>query len=134
MLQRYCATGSAQVWQLKFGDRVVAVDLCIEQGSTLVILKTAYDPEVRSVSPAFLLKQEAFKRVFDEGRVRRIEFYGRRMEWHTRWTEQVRTLYHANLYRWALVPLVHAQVKRWIGRAAPADTRSPAHGAEQAAG
>lgn len=134
MLQRFCATGNAQVWQLKFGDKVVAVDLCIEQGGTLVILKTAYDPEYRTVSPAFLLKQEAFKRVFDEGRIRRIEFYGRRMEWHTRWSEQVRTLYHANVYRWALVPRVHGQVKRWFGRAAPDDAAAAAHLPEQAAG
>ncbi len=130
MLQDYCATGQAQVWRLLFNDKVVAMDLCIEQNGTLVILKTAYDPEYRSVSPAFLLKQEAFKRVFDEGRVRRIEFYGRRMEWHTRWTDEVRTLYHANVYRWALVPRVHGQVKRWLGRATP----MPAAATEQAAG
>lgn len=126
MLQGFCATGQGQIWQLKFGDTLVAMDLCIELGDTLVILKTAYDPQYRVVSPAFLLKQEAFQRTFNEGRVRRIEFYGRLMEWHTRWTTQSRTLYHANIYRWALVPRVHGQVKRWLGRTTTATHESSA--------
>jgi hypothetical protein len=112
MLQNFCADGRGQIWRLKFGDKVVAMDLCIEGGGTLVILKTAYDPEYRTVSPAFLLKQEAFRRVFDEGRIRRIEFYGKLMEWHTRWTDNARMLYHANVYRWSWVPRARDLVRR----------------------
>ncbi|HSV61652.1 MAG TPA: GNAT family N-acetyltransferase, partial [Variovorax sp.] len=101
MMQAFCRAGRGQVWRLKFGDKIVAMDLCIVGGDTLVILKTAFDPEYRNVSPAFLLKQEAFRHVFDEHRVARIEFYGKVMEWHTRWTDNARRLYHANLFRWA---------------------------------
>lgn len=104
MMKAFCEVGRGEIWMLYFGDRVVAVDLCIEGGGSLVILKTAYDNEFKSFSPAFLLKQDAFKRVFDEKRVARIEFYGRVMEWHTRWTDRQRGLYHANGYRWAWVP------------------------------
>jgi CelD/BcsL family acetyltransferase involved in cellulose biosynthesis len=104
MLRNFCALGRGRIWQLRFGDKVVAMDLCIESDDTLVVLKTTFDPEYRNVSPAFLMRQEAFRQVFDAGRLRRIEFYGRMMEWHTRWTEQSRTLYHVNVYRWALVP------------------------------
>ncbi len=35
------------------------------------------------------------------GPIRRIEFYGKVMEWHTRWTADARPVYHATLYRWA---------------------------------
>jgi CelD/BcsL family acetyltransferase involved in cellulose biosynthesis len=116
MLGNFCAVGRGRIWRLKFGDKIVAMDLCIEAGDTLVILKTAFDPEYRVVSPAFLMRQDAFRQVFDQGRLRRIEFYGRMMEWHTRWTEQSRTLYHANVYRWSLVPQLRRQWQRLAAR------------------
>jgi len=77
--------------------RVVAVDLCIEGGGALVILKTTYDESMQVDSPAFLMRQEAFRKLFDEGQIKRIEFYGRVMEWHTKWSNDVRTMYHVNL-------------------------------------
>jgi len=40
-------------------------------------------------------------KLFDEGRITRVEFYGKAMEWHLRWTSDVRTLYHLNRYRWS---------------------------------
>jgi hypothetical protein len=116
MMQNFCAGGRGRIWQLKFGDKVVAMDLCIESGSTLVVLKTSYDPAYRNVSPAFLLRQDAFRQVFDEGRIRRIEFYGKVMEWHTRWTEQSRTLYHVNVYRWPFIPALRQQLRRLSAR------------------
>lgn len=100
MMAAFCAAGKGEIWQLRFGDKVVAVDLCIEADSVLVILKTAYDPEYRTVSPSSLLKQDALKKVFDDGRIKRVEFYGRLMEWHTRWTDNARTLFHVNAFRW----------------------------------
>ncbi len=119
MLRNFCALGRARIWRLKFDDRVVAMDLCIEGGDTMVILKTAFDPEYRQVSPAFLMRQEAFRDVFGQGRVRRIEFYGRMMEWHTRWTEHSRTLYHVNLYRWAIISRVRRELQRLSARRQP---------------
>jgi hypothetical protein len=70
----------------------------------LAILKTTYDENYKSLSPASLLHQDAFRQVFDEGRVRRIEFYGKVMEWHTRWTDNARMLYHVNCDRWPWLP------------------------------
>jgi CelD/BcsL family acetyltransferase involved in cellulose biosynthesis len=119
MLRNFCRQGRGRIWRLTFSGKVVAMDLCIEAGDTLVILKTAFDPEYRNVSPAFLMRQEAFRQVFDEGRLRRIEFYGRLMEWHTRWTEQSRTLYHANLYRWAIVSRLRSQLQRFAAYRQP---------------
>lgn len=123
MMRAFCAAGQGEIWQLLLDDKVVAIDLCILSGGTLVILKTAYDPEYRSVSPAFMLKQDAFKQIFDEGRFRRIEFYGRLMEWHTRWTDEVRTLYHANLFRWNWV----TKLRDSAHRAAPAQAQVPSN-------
>ena len=128
MLRNFCASRRGRIWRLRFGDKVVAMDLCIEAGSTLVVLKTAFDPEYRTVSPAFLMRQDAFRQVFDEGHIKRIEFYGRLMEWHTRWSEQSRVLYHLNLYRWPLI----ARLRRHWRRAAP-QPAAPAHTIDPAA-
>lgn len=46
------------------------------------------------------MRQEAFRKLFDGQRIKRIEFYGKLMEWHTRWSDEVRTRYHVTCYRW----------------------------------
>ena len=100
MLEAFCEAGKGRIYRYRFDERVVAVDLCIEGGGALVILKTTYDESFKSISPAFLMRQEAFGKLFEEGRIGRIEFYGRVMEWHTKWSNDVRTMYHVNYYRW----------------------------------
>lgn len=112
MMRAFCASGQGSIWRLQFDDKTVAMDLCIESGSTLVVLKTAFDAEHRSVSPAFILRQDAFRGLFDEGRIRRIEFYGRLMEWHTRWTQHARTLYHLNTWRWGFLARLKQQLQQ----------------------
>jgi hypothetical protein len=57
------------------------------------------------------MREEACRGLFGEGRFARIEFYGRVMEWHTRWTDQVRTLYHLNHYRWPLLAQLHGRLR-----------------------
>jgi CelD/BcsL family acetyltransferase involved in cellulose biosynthesis len=112
MLEAFCRAGKGCIYRYRFGERVVAVDLCIEGGGALVILKTTYDESIKSVSPAFLMRQESFRRLFEEGRVKRIEFYGRVMEWHTRWSSDIRTMYHVNYYRWPIVPGIKGLVAK----------------------
>jgi CelD/BcsL family acetyltransferase involved in cellulose biosynthesis len=113
MLEAFCAHGRGSIYRYCFGDQLVAMDLCIEDGDCIVILKTAYDESVpKHYSPALLMREEACRRVFEEGRLRRIEFYGKVMEWHTRWTDDIRTLYHLNYYRWPLLRRLHALLRR----------------------
>ncbi len=50
-----------------------------------------------------LMRQEAFRRIFADTRVRRIEFYGKVMDWHTKWTREIRTMYHLNCYRYSFL-------------------------------
>jgi hypothetical protein len=109
MLEAFARVGGARVYRYWFGDQLVAMDLCIHERDCIVILKTAYDESVpANLSPALLMREEAVRGLFDDGRFARIEFYGRVMEWHTRWTDAVRTLYHLNLYRWPLLTRTHA--------------------------
>lgn len=116
MLAAFAAHGAASVYRYWFGDQLVAMDLCIRQGDCIVVLKTTYDESVpKTFSPALLMREDAVRALFDAAQLPatgRIEFYGKVMEWHTRWTEQVRTLYHLNQYRWAALRRLHALSKR----------------------
>ena len=106
MLQNFCAQGRGRIVRYRFADKVVAMDLCIDNGPLVVILKTAYDESYRTVSPSTLMRHDEFKGWWDEGRYKRIEFYGKTMEWHTRWTGAERGLYHATALRWGVVDRV----------------------------
>ena len=93
----------AVIYEYRFNDKTVAVNLCLRRAGTLVILKTTYDESIQAFSPAFMLSQDAVEKIFAAGDTARIEYYGRLMEWHTKWTENKRTLYHLTAYRWPLV-------------------------------
>ena len=118
MLENYCAMGRGRIYRYWFGEKVVAMDLCIHDQAAVVILKTTYDEAYKTVSPSTLMRHEQFQQLFAEGKFSRIEFYGKVMEWHTRWTTQSRTIFHATFYRWAWLKQLH---ERWT---APADKNS----------
>ena len=107
MLEAYARRGAACVYRYWFGEQLVATDLCIEGNGCVIVLKTTYDESVpASLSPTLLMREECVQQLFHEQRFERLEFYGKVMEWHTRWTEEIRTMYHVNLYRWpGLMPL-----------------------------
>jgi CelD/BcsL family acetyltransferase involved in cellulose biosynthesis len=104
--------GQLRIYRYRFGDEVVAMDLCVTQRDSIVILKTAYHTAHQAVSPSTLMREEQFKALFEEGRFKRIEFFGRIMEWHTRWTENARGLYHLTTYRWTWLPKLLAALNR----------------------
>ena len=118
MLEAFAQQGRACVYRYWFDDVLVAMDLCVEDQDVIVILKTAYDESVPShYSPTLLMREEQCRLLFDEARLQRVEFYGKVMEWHTRWTDEIRTVYHINFYRWPLLKRLHA-LRR--GRRGPA--------------
>ena len=119
MLESFCNLGRGRIYSYYFGDKVVSMDLCIESGPVIIILKTAYDETYKNVSPSTLMRQEQFRQLFEEGRHQRIEFYGKVMEWHTRWTANSRPVYHSTSYRWPIVNILHAWMKRRRGPKAP---------------
>ncbi|MFP5392973.1 MAG: GNAT family N-acetyltransferase [Gammaproteobacteria bacterium] len=112
MLEAFCARGAGSIYRYWFGDQLVAMDLCIEDGESIIVLKTAYDESVPgSLSPTLLMREEQMRQLFAEARIRRLEYYGKVMEWHTRWTDEVRTLYHVNHYRSPLIAHLIAKLK-----------------------
>ena len=116
MLEAFAAMDAACVYRYFIGERLAAMDLCVEGGGCIVVLKTAYDEGIgNGLSPALLMREEATRDIIESHRFERIEFYGRVMEWHLRWTDEVRTMYHLNAYRWPWLRRLHA---RAAGRAA----------------
>lgn len=109
MLENFCRLGRGRIYRYWFGDKVVAMDLCIIDNAAIVILKTTYDESCKTLSPSTLMRQAEFKQIFDGQQFQRIEFYGKVMEWHTRWSTQSRDIYHVTAYRWALLKNLHAK-------------------------
>ena len=107
LLEDYAATGNARIYRYHYNDTLAAVDLCVWNESAFVILKTTYDETMKTSSPALLMRREYFPPIFDKREVGRIEFYGKVMDWHTKWSDEIRTLYHINAYRSATVAKLH---------------------------
>jgi hypothetical protein len=112
MLEEFCSRGEAVIYRLRLNGKTVASDLCLERDATLVILKTAYDESIQGLSLGLLLHQEIFQSVFNEGKIRVIEFYGQVRDWHTKWTNETRTMYHVNFYRWTWVSNIRRILKK----------------------
>ena len=98
MLINFCRHQNTLIFQYFYENQLVATDLCIKDAHTLIILKTTYDETITTSSPAMLMRQDAFQYIFDNQLVGKIEFYGKVMDWHTKWSEEVRNLYHMNYY------------------------------------
>lgn len=103
LLEHASLRGEAAVYQYLFNEKIVAMNLCLERSGTLVVLKTTYDESVQSVSPAFLLREDELRQLHEEGKTKRLEYFGRLMEWHTKLTDQKRMLYHLTVYRWPAI-------------------------------
>ena len=103
LLEQASLRGEAVVYQYLFDDRVVAMNLCLLRQGTLVVLKTTYDESIQTYSPAFLLRENELQEIYQEGQIKRMEYFGRLMEWHTKLTEKKRTIYHLTVYRWPFV-------------------------------
>lgn len=121
LLEQAAEKNEALVYEYLFGDKVVAMNLCLLRAGVLIVLKTTYDESIPSTySPAFLLSQDQLVYLFGEGKVHRLEYYGRLMDWHTKWTDNKRTLFHTTVYRFPLIKrLAHWRRNRQV-QAAPA--------------
>ncbi|MEZ5490776.1 MAG: GNAT family N-acetyltransferase [Gammaproteobacteria bacterium] len=96
LLGEFATSNNARVYQLLLNGKVAAVDLCIDDGETFIILKTTYDETYNSSSPALLMRKVYFEEFFNHKRFKSIEFYGKVMEWHKKWSSNFRQMYHVN--------------------------------------
>ncbi|REL25217.1 GNAT family N-acetyltransferase [Thalassotalea euphylliae] len=94
MMTSFAEQGLAQIWCYKFNGAIVAVDLCIVHDDTITILKTTFDENFARYSPALLMKVDAYKAMSEQGNIKRIEYYGKVMDWHRRLACEERALFH----------------------------------------
>lgn len=126
LLESAAKQGQALVTEYLFNERTVAMNLGLLRNGVLVVLKTTYDESInKALSPASLLREEELQHFFAGTDVQRIEYYGRTMDWHTKLTDQQRTLYHHTTYRWPLIKRL-AERRRLRASASAAATAPPA--------
>jgi len=101
ILTTFADSGQTRIYQYYYNDKLVSSDLCICDDKTLIILKTTYDEAHSKTSPALLMRKEYFEHIFSDKQFRTIEFYGKVMDWHTKWSDEYRTLYHLNYFRFS---------------------------------
>ena len=114
LLEHASRRGEAVVYQYLFDERVVAMNLCLVRQGTLIILKTTYDESLQGYSPAFLLREAELQHFHRDGQIKHLEYFGRLMDWHTKWTENKRTLYHLTLYRWPFLKELAKRLRRSV--------------------
>jgi len=112
VLAEFGAAGTAIAFRLSVRGRVIAVNFGLLDDVSVVILKTTYDETFKALSPGQLLHEQAFEWLFRNMAGRRIEFYGKTMDWHARWTDNSRMLFHVNVYRWAWLRAIHQRLRR----------------------
>ncbi len=110
LMATFASTDEARVYQLKLNGRVIASDLCLSRKGMLIVLKTAYDETIQGFSPALLMRKKIVERLFAEKEIEVIEFYGKVRTWHLQWTEDVRDMYHVDVFR---APIA-ATIRDWI--------------------
>jgi len=112
MLQRFADLGAARVYRYFYDDTLAASDICLLVDGVFIILKTAYNEAISGFSPAQLMRHEIFAELFDSGNCREIEFYGPLKEWHTKLTDEIRTMYHLNHFRSPIIAMLHTRRSR----------------------
>jgi hypothetical protein len=112
MLENFCKRNEGVIYRLLLDGRTVASNLCIERDRMMIILKTSYSEDFKTFSPGFLIKQEIIRNLFLENKINVIEFYGRVREgWTTKWTDEIRSMYHINFYRYSWVATARRALK-----------------------
>ena len=115
MLEKFCRQGAGRIYRYWYNDNIAAMELCIEGSDSLIFLKTTYDASFgKGTSPATLMRQDVVKQLFNNKKIKRIEFYGRAREWQTQLSDEVRTMYHINKYRWPALALLHEIIRKPI--------------------
>lgn len=113
VLERFCSRGEGFIFQLLLDGVVVATDLCLVRNRMVVVLKTTYDESLKSFSPGLMMREEELRWLWSQGQFEVIEFYGRAMDWHRKFTDDTRAMYHLNCYRSSWMLAIKKLVRRF---------------------
>ncbi|MET3131415.1 hypothetical protein AAKU55_001677 [Oxalobacteraceae bacterium GrIS 1.11] len=106
----------ASVYELYFGEVLVAMQLCIVSDSMLVLLKTTYNEQYAHYAPGRLLLHQLLQREFARRRVRTVEFYTNADRDQLSWATDQRMIRHFMLFRNSLARTGYCWLHNGWGR------------------
>jgi len=112
VLENFCGSGDAIIYKYLIGGQLAAMDLCVCNQNSIVILKTTYNESLGEYSPALLMHNEVFRDIFENTAFQTIEFYGKVMDWHKKWSDDFRDIYHLNFYTLSVLKTIHSRRRR----------------------
>lgn len=98
-LNCFAQTKQTFVFELYFGETLVASRLCIYNPELLIILKTTYDEDYKKYATGRILLFEMIKYLFDSKPSKVIDFYTNATKEQLGWSTQKRTIYDLSIYR-----------------------------------
>ena len=122
LFQRFCERGEGVVYRLDMNKNPIASALCLERNASLIVLKITYKEALSHYSPGLLLHEEILNLLFEDNLVKVVEYYGRYSDWHKKWTDETRDMYHLNIYKHSWVRVARQFLK---AGAAPLATVRP---------
>jgi CelD/BcsL family acetyltransferase involved in cellulose biosynthesis len=109
LMRQFATTGKARMFVLRMGARDVAAQVAITEGGVLYLLKTTYEPALRSLGPGVMLHYLITRACYEhEEQIRRIEFYGPNNASQEMWATGRREINHFNAYRSNLIERAHS--------------------------
>lgn len=99
VLRAFCSSAGATVYELWFGDQLVASRLAIASEQMLVILKTTYDEAFDKYAPGRLLLRRVIEHAFSDHPGGVIEFYTDANPDQLAWSTDQRWIEHVSVYR-----------------------------------
>ncbi|MBL4894608.1 MAG: GNAT family N-acetyltransferase [Emcibacter sp.] len=111
MLTAFSTSGEGLVLRYFYNEDLIATDLCLIRDKVLYILKTTYDETIKGTSPAHIMRFEYYQTAIASGLLQRVEFYGPLKDWHTKWTNDARIIFHTNIYRNSCIAWAHKIIK-----------------------
>lgn len=125
LLARLCEQGKGAALILRFGDVVAAARLLIWDDLRVVMLKTAFNEELRAYAPGQILFYDTLTWLAENHpHLTRVETYGPANELQRSFSTGIRQLYHANTYRTNALRTLHAWKMQRSSRNQADDTRT----------
>jgi hypothetical protein len=72
-----------------------------------------------------LLREEELQDIYRQGQIKRMEYFGKVMDWHTKLTDKKRTVYHLTVYRWPFIKKLAEARRRKAATADPSTATPP---------
>jgi hypothetical protein len=111
MLKAYSKRSCALIYQLLFGDVIVASALAVTGQEMIILLKITMDEAMAKFSPGWLMMYEIHKHIFQMSEIKSIEYYCNATERQRQWSDDLRPMYHLNYYIHSAAKNIHNKIK-----------------------